>query len=314
MKITKIYHKGQKSSNSQLRSGPLKVAAYCRVSTNEESQENSYESQCNYFRKLIEGMKNTKLVGIYGDQGYSGLNSRNREQLQEMLKEARKGNIDLIYVKSISRLARNAIELDEIIQEMNKLGVIIIFEREGIRSNDSQCDLMVKFLAAIAQEESNSLSQAITWGKDKENKMGRPSMACPYGYRKKKRKKGEPHIWEIYEPEANIVRLAYEQANKNIPLNQIVNMLNDRQKEYLDARQRKWSINSLKRLLTSEHYVGDILTNKTYTIDYLTVTRAKNEGNKEQYYLRDHHPAIISRELFEKMSNKYKNGKDRIEQ
>ena len=291
-----IVHEGKK--DKQKEKSLLRVAAYCRVSTIAEEQELSYESQCEYFTKLIEGNENMELVGIYGDHGVSGLDAKKRPQLQAMLQKAREGKIDLILVKSISRMARNAIDLEKILMEMKEHNVVVEFEREGIRSDDPQCELIVKFLAAIAQEESNSISQAVTWGHDRNNKLGRPTLRPPYGFRKKPHKRGEAHEWEIFEPEAVIVRLAFNLAKARYLPREIAKELRHEQLKHPEAKQRNWTSQSVELMLGNEAYIGDVLTNKSITVDYLTKTRKKNEGEKEQFYLEDHHPAIVSRKVF----------------
>jgi DNA invertase Pin-like site-specific DNA recombinase len=298
--ITAIKHEGTKSEKRKVNE-ILKVAAYCRVSTLLEEQELSYESQRDYFKQLIESKPNMELVGIYGDQGLSGLRAAKRPELQRMLKDVRDGKIDLILVKSISRLCRNAIEMQEIVEELNELGVVIDFEKEGIRSNDKQFELVLKFLAAIAQEESNSLSLAVTWAYRNNCKRGQPTRSCAYGYRKKPRKQGEPHVWEINEAEAEIVKMGFDLALEGLSLSEIGRRLKSEQKKLPELTDKKWHSGTVLRMLKNEAYIGDLLTNKVYTPDYLTGRTVKNNGEREQFYLENHHPAIISREVFERV-------------
>jgi len=295
--VTKTVHEG--AAKKKVEGGMKRVAAYCRVSTLTEEQELSYESQCDYFTKLIEGDPNMTMVGIYGDHGASGLQAKKRPQLQALLQKARDGEIDVILVKSISRMARNAMELEETLNEMKEHDVVVIFEREGIRSDDPQCEMIVKFLAAIAQEESNSISQAVTWGHDKNNQLGRPTCRCPYGFRKKPHERGEAHEWEVFEPEAKMVRFAFNLAKARVPWKDIAKRLNVEQKKYPEAKQRNWNTQSVTYMLRNEVYMGDVLTNKSVSVDYLTKKRKPNEGEKEQFYLEDHHPAIVSRAVFQ---------------
>lgn len=276
-----------------------RVAAYCRVSTLQEEQELSYESQCEYFTKLIAGREDMELVGVFGDHGVSGLQANKRPELQKMLDLVRSGEIDMVLVKSISRLARNAIDLQSILQEMKRCHAVVFFEKEGIYSNDPQCELVVKFLAAVAQEESNSISQNIQWSHNRNNRLGHPVTKCAYGYRKKSRKKGDIHEWEIFEPEAILVRLAFHLAEKGCTQGAIARKLNEEQKKHPEAEQKEWQASTVRYLLKNVTYMGDLLTNKTYTVDYLTKKRKRNEGDSEQYYLQDHHPAIVTRETFE---------------
>ena len=296
-KMTVTVHEGENAHKE--KPSILRVAAYCRVSTLAEEQELSFESQKEYFTKLIEGNEGMTLVGIFADHGRSGLNTKKHPQLQAMLQKARDGEIDMILVKSLSRLARNVIDLEEILKEMKKYGVTVVFEREGIRSDDPQCELIVKFLAAIAQEESNSTSQAVKWGHDRNNRLGRPTKNCPFGYRKIE----GTHDWEIYEPEAEVVRIMFNLAKARLTVPEIAKELKQRTEDNTEVTHLAWTSQTVKFILTNESYIGDILTNKSITVDYLTKTRKKNEGEKEQYYLEDHHPAIVSRQLFAEVNS-----------
>lgn len=296
-KMTVTVHEGEDAHKE--KPSILRVAAYCRVSTLAEEQELSYESQKEYFTKLIEGDANMTMVGVFADHGKSGLNTKKRPQLQAMLQKARDGEIDMILVKSISRLARNVIDLEEILKEMKKCGVTVVFEREGIRSDDPQCELVVKFLAAIAQEESNSTSQAVKWGHDRNNRLGRPTKNCPFGYRKIE----GTHDWEIYEPEAEMIRVMFNLAKARLTMPEIAEEMKQKAENNPDAAHRTWTSQTVKYILENEAYIGDVLTNKSITVDYLTKTRKKNEGEQEQYYLEDHHPAIVSRQLFAEVNS-----------
>lgn len=278
----------------------LRTAAYCRVSTLQEEQELSFDNQCEYYRTLIDKDEKKVLVGIYGDHGISGLRADQRPELQRMLQDCRDGKIDSIMTRSISRLARNAAECQEIIMELKALGIPVHFEKEEIISTDPQFELILKLLSATAQEESNSISQAIRWSHNNNNKLGNPTRSCAYGYRKQKReKRTDKHIWEIYEPEAKHVRQLFQwvldgksYADMRREINQI---------EILEGTSRTWTHQTIMKMLTNEVYIGDILTNKSVCIDYVSGKVVKNHGEFEQYYLEDHHPAIIKRKTFDKV-------------
>lgn len=297
--ITAIENEGtiEKKSEKPIR----RVAAYCRVSTLQDEQELSYESQCEYFQRLIQSRADMELVDVYGDQGLSGLIAEKRPELQRMLADARDGKIDLIIVKSISRLSRNTIDLQKIVDEMKELGISIEFEKEGLQSDDPQFELVLKFLASVAQEESNSISQAISWSHQRNNRMGKPTRNCAYGFRKKPREKGDPHVWEIYEPEAELVRLAFSMKLKGATLADIGKALRKKQAGLPEESQRKWHSSTVKGLLENEAYMGDLLTSKTFIPDYLTKKAKKNNGEREQFYLENHHPAIVKKKDFEKV-------------
>lgn len=158
---------------------PRRVAAYCRVSTLLEEQELSYESQCAYYESLIENSPDMELVGVYGDQGFSGLHAKNRPEFMRMIRDCLDGRIDLIMVKSISRFSRNTLECQYYVNLLKEHGVTVQFEREGINSGDPQCEFILKLLSAAAQEESNSISQTIQWAQLKNNESGYPTRICP---------------------------------------------------------------------------------------------------------------------------------------
>lgn len=285
----------------------IRVAAYCRVSTLMEEQELSFESQCEYYEKLICEEPGMILAGIYGDQGCSGLHAESRPELQRLLRDCRAGNIDLILVKSISRFARNAVECMEMVEELKMLGIAVDFEREGIRSDDVNFELVLKLLASAAQEESNSLSQAIRWSYDRNAELGQPTRICCYGYRKAPREKGAPHVWEIYEPEAKMVREMFRLAGEGYHYRQIADYMNEMERE--SGQTTVWRPGRIRRMLLNEAYKGDILTNKNYTPDYLSGKVRKNKGQHTQFYIEGHHEPIIPPAEFDAVRQKIEAGR-----
>lgn len=273
----------------------IRVAAYCRVSTLQEEQDLSFESQQNYYKTLIESNSDFYLVEIYGDHGKSGLNAEGRPGFQRMIRDCRNGRIDRIYTRSISRFARNAAECLEYINELRRLGVIVHFEKESFNTADSNIDMILSFLAILAQEEVNSLSQAIIWSHKKRNRAGDPIMAAPYGYTRDKKPIKGIHHWHINEREAIRVRKIYELYLEGLSYPTIAREMTKFDDKHGNTR-KTWTSNIVKRILTSEKYVGDILTNKQYKPDYTKKKTVKNGGEREQQYIKDHHPAIISRE------------------
>ena len=204
-----------------------RVAAYCRVSTLMEEQELSYESQCAYYENLIESRENMELVGIYGDQGFSGLHAEKRPEFQRLIADCTDGKVDLVMVKSISRFSRNTIDCQSYLKLLKEHGVTVYFEKEGLYSNDPQCELILKLLAAAAQEESNSISQTIKWANEKNCESGYPTRTCCYGYVKAKRHTGEKHIWVIDEEKAKRIRLMFELADKGQNAREIAKSLRE---------------------------------------------------------------------------------------
>ena len=279
-----------------------RAAAYCRVSTLLEEQELSFENQVEYYKAFIESQPDMELVDIYGDHGASGLRAQNREQFQKMIQDALDGKIDVIYTKSVSRLARNAIECQKVLDLLNKVGVYVYFENEGIKSNDPKFRFLLKVLQSIVQEQSNSQSQSIIWTVDNNAALGRPAYKCCFGYVKnniynKKIAEKERHAWSINEEEAKMVRTMFDMIEDGYSTYDVANRMTE-----MDVERGKnfvWKSAKVCWMLRNIAYKGDILTHKTVVRDYLAGKAVKNEGYRKQYYLKDHHPAIITEEQFE---------------
>lgn len=187
----------------------IKTAAYCRVSTDKEEQDGSYELQVSYFTDLINANPEMKLVGIYGDKGKSGLHTTGRPGLQRLMDDCRAGKINLIMTKSISRFARNMADCAEMISELRSLGVNLFFEKENVNSQDKKCDLVLNIFAAIAQEESHSISQHTLLAHEQYTLEGRPFGRISFGYMN-----GGDNKWVINEKEAPKVRKAFQMADE----------------------------------------------------------------------------------------------------
>ena len=281
-----------------------RVAAYCRVSTLMEEQELSYESQCAYYENLIESRENMELVGIYGDQGFSGLHAEKRPEFQRLIADCTDGKVDLVMVKSISRFSRNTIDCQSYLKLLKEHGVTVYFEKEGLYSNDPQCELILKLLAAAAQEESNSISQTIKWANEKNCESGYPTRTCCYGYVKAKRHTGEKHIWVIDEEKAKRIRLMFELADKGQNAREIAKSLREYEEEH--GVTARWTASNVRSRLQNEAYKGDLLTGKTYSPDILSGKRMKNNGQSPQYYIEEHHDPIVSPALFDRVQRNIK--------
>jgi len=279
-----------------------RVAAYCRVSTLEEEQELSFETQRDYYKAMIESNPDFYLVEIYGDHGKSGLNASGRPDFQRMIRDCKNGRIDHIYTKSVSRFARNASECLEYIRELQALGVVVHFEKEAFTTADDNIEMILSFLAILAQEEVNSLSQAQLWSHKKRNCVGDPMRYASYGYTRDKKPVKGVHHWHINEKEAERVKKIYELFISGHSYRAISREITKYEAKNGKTRD-KWSPVMVKTILTSETYVGDILTNKTYKPDYTKKVAKKNNGEREQTYIKDHHPAIISREDKQKVES-----------
>ena len=281
----------------------LRVAAYCRVSTLLEEQELSYATQSSYYEETINADPNMELVGVYGDPGSSGLRMEEREELQRLLRDCEAGKVDAVYTKSVSRLARNAIDCQKIVDRLHELGIYVYFEKEEIRSDDPQLSLVFKFMASIAQEESNSQSQSIKLVVDHNAAMGKPAYKCCYGYRKaqslskKPLPQSERHNWVIDEEEAETVRLMFSMILEGFTTYQVAKRLTALEQE--KGSDFEWKSCKIPWMLKNVAYKGDIQTHKTVVKDYLDGRAEPNDGHRDSYYLKGHHEPIISEEDFD---------------
>ncbi len=273
-----------------------RVAAYCRVSTLQEEQAESYETQCAYYRRLIGADPNLVLVDVYGDHGASGLSTTKRPEFQRMMKDCMDGKVDMIMTKSVSRFARNLADCVNCVRQLKEKGIPVLFEKEGFNSMDGGSEFILSVLATMAQEEVNNLSQNIRWSLEHRNASGNPTRVARYGYRKRLNEKGEK-VWQIHEPEAKRVRLAFRMAAQGQSYQMILNALNN-----MEAKQgsgERWTQARLCGMLKSEAYIGDIITNKSFKPDFLSKRVVRNTGQRTQYYIEGHHEPIIDRETFE---------------
>lgn len=265
---------------------PLRVAAYCRVSTEKEAQEGSYEGQMAYYRAVITGDPRMHLVGLYGDKGKSGLSAKKRSGLQRLMEDCRAGKIDLILTKSISRFARNMSDCAELMRELRGLGVQVLFEKEGLESMCDNAALMLHILSAIAQEESHSISQHTARAHEQYALEGRPFGRVAYGYRN-----AGGNRWEINEGEAPKVRRAFDLAGAGNTYQQILKALNAMEGGPV------WQQKRLKRMLTNPVYKGDYVTNQTVSL--VPGKQVVNKNYRDRIYIREHHEPIVSPEEFE---------------
>lgn len=272
----------------------VRVAAYCRVSTLAEEQELSFDTQQDYYKTMFENDDRFYLVGVYGDQGITGLQADKRPQFQALMRDCRNGRIDEVYTKSVSRFARNFSECLEYVRELQSLGVVVHFDKENFTTADDNIEMIFSMMAIMAQEEVSSISQAISWSLEQRSRAGDPVMRARYGYTRDRKAIDGIHHWHIKEDEAIRVRKVYDLFLEGNSYTAIVRKMNEY--EAKKGGTNKWTCAKVQGILKSEVYVGDILTFKSFTTDYLTKTRKVNEGEHDQQYIKDHHPAIISRE------------------
>ena len=271
------------------QSAPLKVAAYCRVSTLMPEQQMSMESQEVHYRKAIEEHPGWALAGIYSDQR-SGTDADSRPALQQLLQDSREGRVDLILTKSLSRFARNTTECLQMVRELLSLHVNILFEKENLDTRDTGSELLLTTLASVAEQESYSISDNLKWGIRKRFASGNyhPSIP-PYGYRK-----GEKGL-EIDPEEANIVREINEKLLSGIGASTIAAELNARGVN--TGRNGYWSYQKVRDIAENPVYVGDALYQQTYMDE--NFCQRVNDGVLDQYYHEDQHEPILDRTAFQ---------------
>lgn len=273
----------------------LKVAAYCRVSTDEANQKNSYDSQISYYTEYINNSPEWQFAGIFSDEGISGTATKNRTGFNKMIKAARKGKIDIILCKSISRFARNTVDCLDYVRELRSLGVTVIFEKENINTSSMSSEFAISLYASFAQAESESISRNVTWGIEKSFREGnvRYQLRQMLGYRLGT--DGRPYI---VDDEAEIVRDVFRRYAEGYTPTEIAQELTD-----INAKRRNgstvWKRNNVYQILKNEKYAGDALMQKTYTVNCITHDRAKNTGQKPMYFVQDCHEAIIDRETYD---------------
>ena len=273
-----------------------KVAAYCRVSTDLEEQESSLDLQMQAYKWVIENHAGWELAGIYVDEGLTGTNVTKRIGFQRMIKDASEGKIDVILAKSISRFARNTQDALLYTRYLQRYGVNVYFEKEGIDTAGFSSEFMLTILAAFAQEESHSISENTKRGIRNRFKMGIPMWSEVYGL-----KEG----WKINEEEAKTIRLIFDLFTSDKTPAEVAEELNKR-KIPTPGSTKKWNTKNVGRVLTNEKYVGDVLMQKTYVNNFMEHKSLENgDALVEQYYKRDHHEGIVSREQFNKAQNLY---------
>ncbi len=274
----------------------LRVAAYARVSTASDDQINSFDAQSKHYTDLIASKENWQIVDIYADRGISGRTAEKREDFQRLLSDCRKGKIDRILVKSISRFARNTKECLELVRELKLLGISVYFEKENIDTAKMSGEMMTAMFASLAQAESQSISGNMRWGYQKRMASGTfiPS-TVPYGYRLVER------TIEVEPAEAEVVRWIYQAYLSGESKDEIADKLSELEVAPLSGKP--WQYRAVAYILANEFYAGDSRWQKRYMTDTFPPRLIVNQGERPQYYAEDHHSAIISREDFQKAQN-----------
>lgn len=272
-----------------------RIGVYCRVSTGLEEQQSSLKNQTEAFARMISAKKQWKLAGIYADEGFSGTQAAYRPEFQRLMKDCREGKIDIIITKSISRFARNTLECISCIRELKEMGVSIIFEENGLDTGTETSELILSILAAVAQEESRTISTNVKWSLEKKFREGRAKWSSTYGYKKEKEQE-----FVVDKATAPVVQRIFEEYYKGASLPAIAEGLEKDHVPTPDGKT-KWWPKVIDELLKNEKYIGDALCQKTYTIDHLTHRRVKNLNAEAaaSYYIKNHHEPLVSRELFD---------------
>ena len=266
-----------------------RVAGYARVSTDSDEQFTSYEAQIDYYKNYILSHPEWEFVEVYTDEGISGLGTKKRDGFNRMIADALAGRIDLIVTKSVSRFARNTVDSLTTIRELKSHGVECFFEKENIYTFDSKGELLITIMSSLAQEESRSISENVTWGQRKRFADGKVSMPYKHflGYNR-----GEDGTPVINEEEAKVVRLIYRLFLQGKTPAGIAKILDSRNIP-TPGGGKKWRQTTIISILTNEKYKGDALLQKKFTVDYLTKKQKVNTGEVPQYYVENSHPAII---------------------
>ncbi|MEG0919361.1 MAG: recombinase family protein [Anaerovoracaceae bacterium] len=272
----------------------LRVAAYCRVSTDSDEQATSYDAQVEHYSNFIQKNEEWEFAGIFADDGISGTNTKKREEFNRMISECMEGRIDMIITKSISRFARNTLDCLRYIRQLKEKNIPVFFEKENINTMDSKGEVLLTIMASLAQQESESLSKNVKMGMQFRFQKGEVQVNHNrfMGYTK-----DEYGHLIIDLDEAEIVKRIYREYLEGASLKQIGDGL---MKDGIltGAGKPKWRPESVKKILKNEKYIGDALLQKTYTVDVLTKKRVKNNGIVPQYYVENSHEPIIPRDLY----------------
>jgi DNA invertase Pin-like site-specific DNA recombinase len=266
-----------------------RVAGYARVSTDNEEQLTSYEAQVDYYTNYINSRDDWEFAGMYTDEGISATNTKKRDGFNRMVADALAGKIDLIVTKSVSRFARNTVDSLTTVRQLKDKGIEIYFEKENIWTLDSKGELLITIMSSLAQEESRSISENVTWGQRKRFSDGK--VCVPYkrflGY-----DKGENGTLKVNEKEAALVRRIYQMFLDGYSPHFIAAQLTSEGIPSPGGKP-KWCQTTIKAMLRNEKYKGDALLQKSYTVDFLTKRTKINEGEIPQYYVEHAHEAII---------------------
>lgn len=280
-------------AHDELVARKLRVAAYARVSSSSEDQLNSYRVQNQYYSELISSNPDWEMVDIYADEGITGTSVEKREDFQRMMCDCRKGKIDRILVKSISRFARNTKDCLAAVRELKELGVSVQFEEQGIDTSKVSSEMVTAIMASLAQKGSESISSNVRWGVQKRMLDGTfISSSVPYGY---EMFHGQ---LRILPSEAQFVKWIFQAYLSGLNAQSIAEQMNQAYALLGIENTRKWHNTTILYILSNERYIGDSLWQKTYATDSLPTRQIKNAGSKTQYYIEHTHTPIIDRDTY----------------
>lgn len=285
---------------------------YCRVSTKQEEQLNSYETQVRYYTDRINRESGWKLAGIYADKGITGTSMKKRDEFNKLIRQCRRGKVDMIIVKSISRFARNTLDCIRITRMLREIKVDVYFEEQNLHSIDPATEFYISIYGSIAQSESENISHNVAWGKARSAKDGNVFFAYKsfLGYRR-----GEDGRPEIDSEQAVTVRLIYDWFLSGKSLPQIAKELTESGIPTPMGRT-VWQPSVVQSILSNEKYKGDALLGKTYIVDCISKKKCVNAGERVQYYVENNHPAIIDAATFDRVQEELarRAGKRKVKQ
>ena len=296
--ITMIPAKKKIGSRGRDQETPkLRVAAYCRVSTDSEEQATSYEAQIEHYTEYIRNHPGWEMAGIYADDGISGTNTKKREEFNRMIEDCMAGRVDLVVTKSISRFARNTLDCLKYIRQLKEQNIAVYFEKENINTLDAKGEVLLTIMASLAQQESQSLSQNVRIGLQYRFQQGKVQVCTNrfLGY-----DKDEDGNLIINEKEAEVVKRIYREYLEGQGYYEIGKGL-ETDGILTAAGKSKWRASTIRNILRNEKYIGDALLQKTVTVDFLNKKRVANTGIVPQYYVEGSHEAIISKQVYYKV-------------
>ena len=273
----------------------LRVAAYCRVSTELEQQQSSYDIQIEYYTRHIMQNPNWIFAGVFADDGRSAANTFRRDDFNQLMDQCLKGKVDMVITKSISRFARNTVDCISWVRKLREKNVAVYFEKENLNTLDDSTEMILTILSSQAQEESRAISTNVKWGYARKFEKGESTRQRSYGFRKAPT--GEMCI---VEEEAAVIRNLARWFLDGDSLERIKHRLEEAGIETTTGK-KTWSTGTIYNILTNEKIMGDVLLQKTFTADYLTKRRVKNSGQQKQYYVKNHHEAIIPKTVYYKI-------------